>query len=270
MTQRERLRQLQEDRDPVLRLNRFLSEQAVAEAILKLEIVKGDTGYSPIKGEDYYTAEEIQQVIDFIQSQVKDGEQGPQGIQGPRGDRGGDGYTPIRGVDYWTKEDRAVIEKEVVRLMPKERKQDPKLLTDLIEKSLVGIKKTQGDDGLKLTALEKRLIRLGGGGASFLTQLLDVALSSPSNGQVLTFNSTTSKWTNQAAGSGGFTELTATGTVNSINKAFTFIQQPSYLVSDGAWYKKLDNNAGVQWTWTPGTLTATLTIAPQTSLFGIA
>jgi hypothetical protein len=38
----------------------------------------------------------------------------------------------------------------------------------------------------------------GGGGASTLSDLLDVALSSPSNGQVLTYDNATGKWVNAA------------------------------------------------------------------------
>lgn len=64
---------------------------------------------------------------------------------------------------------------------------------------------------------------------------------------------------------GGFTELPASGTVNSVNTVFTFTQKPSYIVSDGVWYKV--NNG---WTWNPLTLTATLTIPPNNLIFGVA
>lgn len=69
---------------------------------------------------------------------------------------------------------------------------------------------------------------------------------------------------------GGFTLLTATGAVNGSNQAFTFIQQPNLIVSDGVMYKKLDNNGATQWTWNAGTLTATMTIPPSSAIFGIA
>lgn len=64
-------------------------------------------------------------------------------------------------------------------------------------------------------------------------------------------------------GGGGFTELVATGTINGINTAFTFIQQPTYIVMDGGWYKV---NGG--WTWSNPT--ATLSIPPQFSIYGVA
>ena len=60
-------------------------------------------------------------------------------------------------------------------------------------------------------------------------------------------------------------ELTATGTINGLNAAFTFVSQPSYVVSDGAWYKV--NNG---WTWNAGTLTATMTVPPTYSIWGFS
>lgn len=72
-----------------------------------------------------------------------------------------------------------------------------------------------------------------------------------------------------STGGGGFTMLPATGAVNSINKSFTFTQEPSYIVSDGAWYTRLDNNLNAQWTW-DGVSTATMIIPPTASIFGVA
>ena len=43
----------------------------------------------------------------------------------------------------------------------------------------------------------------GGGGATTLADLLDVNISNPTNGQVLTYNSATGKWVNAAGGGGG-------------------------------------------------------------------
>jgi len=57
--------------------------------------------------------------------------------------------------------------------------------------------------------------------------------------------------------------LPATGTVNSVNTAFTFTQKPTFIVSDGAWYRE---NKG--WTWNGGTLTATMTIPPNDDIYG--
>ena len=50
----------------------------------------------------------------------------------------------------------------------------------------------------------------GGGGASALTDLVDVAVSSPTNGQVLMYNSTTGKWYNGTVqqGSSAWSDIT--------------------------------------------------------------
>jgi len=69
-------------------------------------------------------------------------------------------------------------------------------------------------------------------------------------------------------GGGGFTVLAATGTVNGSNQTFTFTQVPTFLVVDGAWYQKTDNNGVVQ--WSSSGLTITTLITPSNSIFGIA
>ena len=66
-----------------------------------------------------------------------------------------------------------------------------------------------------------------------------------------------------AAGGAGFTELTATGTINGTNTAFTFTEQPDYVVADGVWYK-----SGDAWSWN-GSDTVTMTIPPAFSIFGV-
>jgi hypothetical protein len=62
-------------------------------------------------------------------------------------------------------------------------------------------------------------------------------------------------------GGTGFTKLTATGTVNSVNADFTFTEKPTYIVSDGLWYVE---NTG--WTWAGST--ATMTVPPNDLIYG--
>ncbi len=66
-----------------------------------------------------------------------------------------------------------------------------------------------------------------------------------------------------AGAGGGVTELTATGLVDGINTQFTFTQKPTYVIADGAWYKE-----NIGWTWAGST--ATLTVPPNDSIFGIS
>ena len=49
----------------------------------------------------------------------------------------------------------------------------------------------------------------GGGGASSLSELSDVSISNPTDGQVLTYNATTQKWENKTPTGGGTTNITA-------------------------------------------------------------
>ena len=95
------------------------------------------SGYSPIKGVDYWTDEDKEEIVEDVLArdeivqmrqdvenikenggigpQGPQGEQGPQGPQGEKGDKGeqgekgSDGYTPVRGVDYFNEEDIYVI-----------------------------------------------------------------------------------------------------------------------------------------------------------------
>lgn len=68
-----------------------------------------------------------------------------------------------------------------------------------------------------------------------------------------------------ASSAGAFTVLTATGTVNGNNASFTFASKPTLVISDGASY--IEN---VGWTWTAGTLTVTMTIPPQSNIYGLS
>jgi hypothetical protein len=72
------------------------------------------------------------------------------------------------------------------------------------------------------------------------------------------------------SGSGGLTELPATGTVNGVNASFIFTTLPTYIVSDHAYYKQTNKSGTTNWTWNAGTLTATMTIPPAEDIYGLA
>ena len=69
----------------------------------------------------------------------------------------------------------------------------------------------------------------GSGGATALTDLVDVAISSPTNGQALVYNATSGKWENQNIGGGS-------GTLSSIGLTMPtgFLVNPSTLTADGS------------------------------------
>lgn len=64
---------------------------------------------------------------------------------------------------------------------------------------------------------------------------------------------------------GGFTLLPATGAINGVNQSFTFTEEPTYIVSDGLWYRE-----NIGWTWNAGILTATMVVPPTADIWGFS
>lgn len=142
-----------------------------------LESVKGEDGYSPIKGRDY--------------------------------DDGEDGYTPIKGIDYddgKPGEDAVIDYDLIISKIPKPKEVDKKEVEKLIKGLL---KKENLDEKLKdkvsysdLQNLQVGLNRAIASKTYSLTELDDVVISSPTNGQVLSYSETLKKWVNTTGGSG--------------------------------------------------------------------
>lgn len=69
------------------------------------------------------------------------------------------------------------------------------------------------------------------------------------------------------AGGGGLTEISFTGSVDGSNTSFTVASQPTYVVSDGVWFKATDSNSNVQWSYAGGTITLNIP-PPLNSIYG--
>lgn len=124
----ERLAQLRSLRDPETALKLELLKIAQFQNASQRDKIKGDPGYTPKKGVDYFTQTEIQQIIQAIANiSLRDGKPGDRGTDGAHGysPRKGvdyfDGETPVRGIDYWTKEDVNHIISETVKRVPKQK-----------------------------------------------------------------------------------------------------------------------------------------------------
>lgn len=82
---------------------------------------KGDPGYTPVKGVDYHDGEKGNdgytpvKGIDYFDG--KDGRDGQDGKDGKDGINGKDGYTPVKGTDYFTEEDKAEIAEQAAGLV---------------------------------------------------------------------------------------------------------------------------------------------------------
>jgi hypothetical protein len=195
--------ELQKSSDATSKMVEFLSE-------MKGE--KGDPGkdgYTPEKGKDYYTKEEIAEVVKEIQDSIRIPEDGL------------DAYTPVRGEDYFTDEDITAMVSDVFSRIPtpKDGKDAAVDYEMIISECIARIPKPKngknGKSGLEITS-EQILDKIRGllsyndlkdlptifknSGISArdydLVELKDVSITSPSNGQVLKYNSTTRKWTN--------------------------------------------------------------------------
>ena len=91
------------------------------------------------------------------------------------------------------------------------------------------------DDDNDLAIATKMYVDDNGGGASALDDLTDVTIANEANDQVLTFNSTTNVWENQASQSGGATTLPALNDVTiatpTDNQVLTFDNNTSMWVN---------------------------------------
>ena len=126
----------------------------------------------------------------------------------------------------------------------------------------------------------------GTGGSTALSDLVDVAIASPTNGQALVYNSTTGKWTNQTIGGGGTDMATvwsnlAAATNEQINASHLTNALSGYATtSDLTGYLPLsagnshpltgglyfNGNSGINW----GTSTGMLACAPTSGWTGIS
>lgn len=223
MTRKERLEKLKHARNPNLAAEEALEyisehigtsemEEEEEEPVASPSRREANFTISLEKGVDFFTEEDIQEVAEAVRYMVNDGEKGDQGEQGPQGTPGERGLPGKDGRDGETPNiDKAL--KDALSKIPKTKEVDVKAI---VAQALDAFKESYKEDGLKLTAMEKRLIRLGGGGASFLTQLQDVMLNAPTNGQALIYDSTLQKWKNgTVSGGGGGTWGSITGTLSA-------------------------------------------------------
>lgn len=158
------------------------------------------------------------------------GVQGPQGIQGEQGVQGApfefyEIYSSISDMEA----DKDNIPLKSFLLINTNDVEDPdnskmyirtdeevsgfRFLNDL--SGAAGIQGPQGPQGIQ--GIQGERGPKGDPGVSYLEELTDVSLSNPSNGQVLKYNSTTSKWENANESGGGSNESIVLARSNSFS-----------------------------------------------------
>lgn len=154
-TRKERIENHNNKLDPL-----YPFKVALKEINEKVNTIKLIPGYTPVKGKDYFTEGEIVMIINHIQSHVKNGMNGKDGIKGEvgksiKGDRGNDGYSPIREIDYWTAADQEKIIRTVLLNIPKPKDGvTPEIdnivnkVVDILKQNPVELKDIKGADKL--------------------------------------------------------------------------------------------------------------------------
>ncbi|HEY9826344.1 MAG TPA: hypothetical protein V6D19_12925 [Stenomitos sp.] len=195
--------------------------------------IPGDAGYTPKRGEDYFTDSDIKYLVNLVRGEIK--------VQ--------DGRTPKKGVDYFTKsEEREFLStlKAHLKTLIKEPKID-------IEEVLAAVKdkikpRIQDITGLeeKFKVLESRIRASSewrGGGDTVVA----------GTNITITTNSAGNKVISSTGGGGGLTPLTKdSGDVDGSNTSFVFSGEPTYLVVDGLFWQKNTVNGAEIWTGSGG------------------
>lgn len=71
-----------------------------------------------------------------------------------------------------------------------------------------------------------------------------------------------------STGGGGFTELAITGTIDDSNVTFTAASEPTYLIINGAMYKK--TGGAITWSYSVGNITLSSPVGQGGSIYGLS
>jgi len=261
--QLEKLNDIHETLKPTTRVTSFI--QHFLDEVKGEKGDKGDAGYTPQKGQDYLTSEELAQIkaeatprkgehyftpqeIEAFKQEVTPvkGVHYNDGLPGINGQNGKDGLNGKDGEDGDDADEVDIesVVQQVLSKLPKPEKVDHNAIIKKVKSSL---KYSDIKD-----APEFKMA-----GTGYLREITDVNVTGLVDGQTLIWQAKTNKWIPGTAsgGTGGYTVETPTGTVDGNNTTFTVTVVPVYIVSDGTTYF---NNAG----FTISGLTVTMTVAP--------
>lgn len=190
---------------------------------------------TPRKGIDYFTPGEIREIVNLVQSQIREAEDG---------ERGDDGETPVRGIDYWTEADRlGIIQDVLTRIRQPKDGKDAVITTQLILDAIDTLPEekkplTRAEmEGFKQTisVLSHQIGMRGGGGDTVVA----------GSGVTITNNSSGNKVISATSGGVSFeTPPETSGTT------FTVVNTPIYIIVTGVVYFE-----GLGYSYLPGTIT---------------
>lgn len=190
---------------------------AIKQVVEKMQFVKGEPGKDgiiPKRGKDYWTENDKKELVDEIWKKVV--------IPTPK-----DGITPEAGIDYPSYKEVQTWVEDAVAAIPRPKEVDLVKVADAVLKMVVipapipgapgkdgspdtpenikeKLESLKGDDRLDARAIKNLpKTQIGGGhGPNSLKHLEDVNLSSPTNGQALSYQSSTGKWVNSTVAAG--------------------------------------------------------------------
>lgn len=242
------------------------NHQALSRVLSTVQVLRGEDGYTPVKGKDYFTDAEIASILSLVESKIRTferglkGERGQQGETGARGLPGKDGYTPIKGKDYFTPEEiNEIVFKAVARIkVPKDGvSPNPEAVARLVLKN---IKLPENTDMVSKKELAEFLKRGGfRGGGDTVEAGSGISITNVNGVKQISAIPTS------------FTLLDATGSVDDSNTTFTFTSAPTIVVINGGFYRSTSTIGGVAvWTIVGLTVTTAFPVGTGGDIYGIA
>lgn len=172
MTKKEQIIEMMIAKNPHLAAQRSLIVHELGKILAQVGAVKGDDGYTPKKGMDYFTEAEKQALVAEVAALVRMPKDGNHGRDGTDGEHG---ITPVRGVDYMHEADMQYMLKRIKPLLPAKAKDG---VSPSIDEIVAATKKefplVPTQDELVVNLLKHPTLRLlmhGGGGSGSSTTI---------------------------------------------------------------------------------------------------
>lgn len=240
-----------------------------AKMLGNIQVMRGQDGKTPVKGVDYFTTAEIEEILKIVDAKIRTFERGLKGEKGARGEQGlpglngrhgRDGYTPVKGKDYFTNEDiNEIVFKTLLKIKVPKDGISPKM-ADIVNAVLKEIKLPERDDIVSKKELVE-FLRRGGfrGGGDTISAGTGITITEINGIKQISTN-----------GSAALSILTATGTVDDSNVTFTFASVPVLININGSFYAAGSTVGGVAvWTNVGTTITLAFPVGTGGCIFGL-